>query len=109
MSVEAEPPADGDGSAGVRPGSPRGNEDDQVLRRVGSYTLPESKMDGNHVMLTGTEPTWKRQLMLLGGYAAFYNPINLLRALKNDGSRLRRRPRERPQMPPNRRRRVSES
>src|SRR5262249_12054375 len=28
---------------------------------------------------------------LLGGYAAFYNPLNLLRAFKNDGTMLRRR------------------
>src|SRR5262249_60112616 len=28
---------------------------------------------------------------LLGGYAAFYNPLNMLRALKNNGSLLRRR------------------
>jgi hypothetical protein len=32
-----------------------------------------------------------RQLKLLGGYAAFYNPLNLLRALRKDGTTLRRR------------------
>ena len=31
------------------------------------------------------------QFKLIGGYAAFYNPVNLVRALKRDGSPLRRR------------------
>jgi radical SAM superfamily enzyme YgiQ (UPF0313 family) len=66
-------------------------ESGRVLDRLGNYTIPPAKMDGNHVLVTGTESAWKRQLKLLGGYASFYNPWNLLRALKNDGSRLRRR------------------
>lgn len=72
-------------------------EDDQtyrtgrVLKRLGRYTIPESKFDGNHVLVVGGEAAWKRQLQLMGGYAAFYNPWNVIRALKNDGSRLRSR------------------
>jgi hypothetical protein len=63
----------------------------KVLDRLGNYKIPSAKMDGNHVLVTGAEPAWKRQLKLLGGYAAFYNPWNVFRALKKDGSRLRRR------------------
>jgi len=63
----------------------------RVIERVGRYAIPESKIDGNHVLVLGEEPAWKRQLQLLGGYAAFYNPWNLIRALRRDGSLLRRR------------------
>jgi hypothetical protein len=63
----------------------------RVLDRLGAYTIPESMFDGNHVMVGGGEAMWKRQLKLLGGYASFYNPVNLARALRRDGSLLRRR------------------
>ena len=62
-----------------------------VLRSIGSYIIPESMYDGNHVMVVAGEAPWKRQVKLLGGYAAFYNPANFVRALKRDGSPLRRR------------------
>jgi hypothetical protein len=42
-------------------------------------------------MVDGAERPWLKQLKLLGGYAAFYNPLNFLRACKNDGTTLRRR------------------
>lgn len=63
----------------------------RVLKELGDYVIPESKFDGNHVMVDGAERPWRKQLMLLGGYATFYNPLNFLRALKNDGTTLRRR------------------
>jgi radical SAM superfamily enzyme YgiQ (UPF0313 family) len=63
----------------------------KVLKQLGRYAIPESKADGNHVMVDGVERPWRKQLQLLGGYAAFYNPLNLLRAFKNDGTPLRRR------------------
>lgn len=64
----------------------------RVLRRVGGAAIPESKMvDGTHIVVNEGEAPWKRQLMLLCGYAAFYNPWNFLRALRPDGSPLRRR------------------
>jgi radical SAM superfamily enzyme YgiQ (UPF0313 family) len=62
-----------------------------VLRSVGSYVIPESRYDGNHVIIATGEAAWKRQVKLIGGYATFYNPANLVRALKRDGSPLRRR------------------
>ena len=63
----------------------------RVIKRVGRYEIPESKIDGNHVLVAGEGAPWKRQLMLLGGYVAFYNPWNFVRALKRDGSPLRRK------------------
>ncbi len=39
VGVETEAPTDRDGSAGVGAGSPRGNEDDQVVRRVGENVV----------------------------------------------------------------------
>jgi radical SAM superfamily enzyme YgiQ (UPF0313 family) len=62
-----------------------------VLRSLGRYIIPESMYDGNHVMVVAGEAPWKRQVKLLGGYAAFYNPANFVRALSRDGSPLRRR------------------
>ena len=43
------------------------------------------------MIIATDEAAWKRQVKLIGGYAAFYNPANLVRALKRDGSPLRRR------------------
>lgn len=62
----------------------------RVLERIGRYKISDWMIDGNHVSVVGDEAVWKRQLKLLGGYAAFYNPWNLLRALRHDRSRLRR-------------------
>jgi len=62
----------------------------RVLERIGRYKISDWMIDGNHASVVGDEALWKRQLKLLGGYAAFYNPWNLLRALRHDRSRLRR-------------------
>jgi radical SAM superfamily enzyme YgiQ (UPF0313 family) len=63
----------------------------RVLARIGGYSIPESKYDGNNIIVDGSEAVWKRQVKLIAGYAAFYNPVNFVRALKRDGSLLRRR------------------
>jgi radical SAM superfamily enzyme YgiQ (UPF0313 family) len=63
----------------------------RVLAQIGRYVVSDTIHDGNHVMVGGTDAAWKRQLMLLGGYATFYNPRNFVRALARDGSPLRRR------------------
>jgi radical SAM superfamily enzyme YgiQ (UPF0313 family) len=65
-------------------------ESGKVLRKVGAYHIPDSKKDGNHVIVAGAEPPWQKQVKLLGGYLCFYNPINLLRGLFVR-SKLRRR------------------
>jgi radical SAM superfamily enzyme YgiQ (UPF0313 family) len=63
----------------------------RVLKALGRYVIPESKFDGNHVMVAGSNRPWVRQLKLLGAYASFYNPLNLARAFRHGGTRLRRR------------------
>jgi hypothetical protein len=63
----------------------------RVIERIGRYRVPEWMIDGNHVVVTGGEAAWKRQLKLLGGYAAFYNPWNLIRVLRDSKSALRRK------------------
>ncbi len=61
----------------------------KVLRALDDEPVPDSARDGNHVIVAGAEPMWKRQLKLLLGYGTFYNPLNLLRSLRFDGSPLR--------------------
>jgi radical SAM superfamily enzyme YgiQ (UPF0313 family) len=63
----------------------------RVIKRLAGYQIPEAKYDGNHVTLDGADRPWLKQLKLLGGYAAFYNPTNIIRALFNRKSRLQRR------------------
>jgi radical SAM superfamily enzyme YgiQ (UPF0313 family) len=62
----------------------------KVLAHLGGTPLEERHFDGNHVVVFGSEPSWRRQLKYLGAYASFYNPLNLLRAMRRDGSRLRK-------------------
>src|SRR6266511_1484996 len=61
----------------------------RVISHAGRYAIPDAHIDGNHVIVVDGEAPWKRQSKLLGGYAAFYNPWNFVRAL-GDRSRLRR-------------------
>jgi radical SAM superfamily enzyme YgiQ (UPF0313 family) len=61
----------------------------RVLSRVGSTEVNEAMIDGNHVMIAGKEPCWLKQLKHLAGYFRFYNPLNLFRAGRDDGSPLR--------------------
>ena len=60
----------------------------RVISRIGRTPVAEWQIDGNHVTVIGADAPWKRQLGLLRGYAAFYNPWNLMRAL-GDRSPLR--------------------
>ena len=52
-----------------------------LYERVGGRRLTDAQNDGNHVVSAKRSDPWRLQLNLLGGYAAFYNPLNLLRAL----------------------------
>lgn len=63
----------------------------KVLQALGTRPVADADRDGNHVLVAGAKPLWRRQLELLGAYAAFYNPVNLFRAMGNDGSRLRKK------------------
>lgn len=52
-----------------------------LYERVGGRCLADSQKDGNHVVASECSDPWRMQINLLRGYAAFYNPFNLLRAL----------------------------
>jgi len=52
-----------------------------LYRRVGGQPIRDRDFDGNHVLAADVPQPWRMQLNLLRGYAAFYNPINLLRTL----------------------------
>jgi radical SAM superfamily enzyme YgiQ (UPF0313 family) len=62
----------------------------KVIAALGRTPVEDRRNDGNHVIVAGSEPSWRRQLKHMGAYASFYNPLNLLRALRRDGSRLRK-------------------
>jgi radical SAM superfamily enzyme YgiQ (UPF0313 family) len=61
----------------------------RVLERIGAHELTDSTIDGNHVLIVDDAPPWKKQLQHIAGYFAFYNPVNLWRSLRHDGSKLR--------------------
>jgi hypothetical protein len=63
----------------------------RVIRHLGNREIPPSKFDGNHVLVLGSKPAWKRQLGVLGAYWSFYNPLNFFRAYRNRDSRLWKR------------------
>jgi hypothetical protein len=52
-----------------------------IYRRVGGEPVPQSFQDGNHIAASGHPRPWEKQINILRGYAAFYNPINTVRAL----------------------------
>jgi radical SAM superfamily enzyme YgiQ (UPF0313 family) len=62
----------------------------RVLQRLGRTEIPFSRYyGGNHVLVKGQTPLWKKQLQWLGAYFRFYNPVNAWRAGRDDGSPLR--------------------
>jgi radical SAM superfamily enzyme YgiQ (UPF0313 family) len=65
-------------------------ETGRVMARLGSAPVTDAHQDGCHLTMSGAEPAWRRQLKLLGGYLTFYNPLNLIRALKSDGCTVRK-------------------
>jgi radical SAM superfamily enzyme YgiQ (UPF0313 family) len=62
-----------------------------AIRSLGNKRIDESRYDGNFVMVGGSDAPWLRQLKLLGAYATYYNPLNLMRTWWSDKSRLRHR------------------
>lgn len=52
-----------------------------VLGKVAGRPVENYQFDGTHCVATRDPYPWRRQLNVLAGYAAFYNPINFLRAL----------------------------
>jgi radical SAM superfamily enzyme YgiQ (UPF0313 family) len=63
----------------------------RVLRDLGNREIPASKFDGNHVLVLGSEPAWKRQLAVLRAYSSFYNLLNFFRAYRNKDTPLWKR------------------
>ena len=62
--------------------------DELVFSRIGSQPVEDYMYDGNRCICTRSKRPWQRQLNVLIAYAAFYNPLNLLRAvLKFDSLR----------------------
>jgi len=55
--------------------------DGLVIARMGDQPVEDRLYDGNHCVATRFRRPWRRQLNILVGYAAFYNPVNLLRVL----------------------------
>jgi hypothetical protein len=64
-------------------------ESQRVLDRIGPHQLNDAATDGNHVLVADSTPCWRKQLQFLGGYFSFYNPLNLLKTLRYNGSPLR--------------------
>ncbi|TWT45300.1 Radical SAM superfamily protein [Phycisphaerae bacterium RAS1] len=54
-----------------------------LYRRVGGRAVPAAFHDGNHVVASKHARPWRQQLNVLRAYAAFYNPLNLLKSLMN--------------------------
>ncbi len=52
-----------------------------LYKTVGGEKVPEAYYDGNHVVASAHPQPWSKQLNLIRGYWAFYNPINTLRSL----------------------------
>jgi len=52
-----------------------------LYESVGKRKIEDAQCDGNHVVAAKRSDPWRMQLNLLRGYAAFYNPSNLLRVL----------------------------
>lgn len=62
----------------------------KVLKQLGALPITTTGFyDGNHALIRGDTPHWLKQLQLLGAYFRFYNPLNLWRACRADGSPLR--------------------
>ena len=53
-------------------------DDGIVFESVGGETVEKWRHDGGYVVASGERRPWRRQLNLLAGYAAFYNPLELL-------------------------------
>ena len=52
-----------------------------IYRQVGHRDIPQAFQDGNHVVASLHPRPWQQQMNIMRAYAAFYNPLNTLRAL----------------------------
>ncbi|KAJ3062049.1 hypothetical protein HK102_008896, partial [Quaeritorhiza haematococci] len=62
-------------------------EDGLLMREVDGQEVDDSHFDGNHCLTTGSAHPWRKQTNLFVAYAAFYNPLSLVRDLfkRRDG------------------------
>jgi radical SAM superfamily enzyme YgiQ (UPF0313 family) len=56
-------------------------EKGMVIEQAGEKKLEDYQYDGNHCVATDDPHPWRKQLNIYVGYAAFYNPVNLVRAM----------------------------
>jgi len=63
-------------------------QDKIVFKTIGGRRVDEAQFDGNHVVASNEPRPWLKQLNLVAGYAAFYNPLSLLGAMIRPKSRL---------------------
>ncbi|REJ94663.1 MAG: radical SAM protein [Planctomycetota bacterium] len=54
-------------------------QDSMVFERIGGRPIEDRHFDGNHCIATHDERPWRKQLNMMLAYAAFYNPLGLLR------------------------------
>jgi radical SAM superfamily enzyme YgiQ (UPF0313 family) len=58
-------------------------EQGMVVAQAGKQKVEDYQYDGNHLVATADPHPWRKQLNLYLGYASFYNPLNLVRAMLN--------------------------
>jgi hypothetical protein len=56
-----------------------------LFKTVGGVPMPQAFQDGNHVAASRHAKPWQRQTNILRGYAAFYNPWNMILILSTVG------------------------
>ncbi|HKQ47103.1 MAG TPA: radical SAM protein [Phycisphaerae bacterium] len=59
-----------------------------VFESVAGKEIEQHLLDGNHVVASGHEKPWRKQLNILAAYLYFYNPVRFLIALVRPRSRL---------------------
>ncbi len=62
--------------------------DGMVVKSVAGTRVDEAMFDGNHVVATNEERPWRKQMNLIWGYGAFYNPWNLFLSIVRPKRRL---------------------
>jgi hypothetical protein len=54
-----------------------------VIEQAGQQRVEDYQYDGNHCIATEDPHPWRKQMNISLGYARFYNPLNLVRAMLN--------------------------
>jgi hypothetical protein len=58
-------------------------EKGMVVAEANGHKVDDYQYDGNHLIATDDAHPWRKQLNMYLGYASFYNPLNLVRAIAN--------------------------